>query len=119
MTTLTTEQTRDRFRELAMANREKIKAGDSDAANALADEAYALVQPIIDRGPGNLARLLMPLTDASEKNWVRYQAASLLLHHEGEEHAVPVLEDVRDNTQGMASMGAESVLRSWQKRQKS
>lgn len=115
MTTMTTEQIRDRFRELALEARRQIREGSSEAANAATTEAEALVQPAIEGG--RLFQLLQPLLHESEKDWVRYSAASTLLGNSEPEFSVPVLEDLQANGKGLAAAGAESVLRMWRKKQ--
>lgn len=117
MTTMTTEQRRDRFRELALEARRQIRGGSSDAANAATAEAEALVQPAIESG--HLFQLLQPLLHESENDWVRYSAASILLGNDEPEFSIPLLEDLQANGKGLAAAGAESVLRMWRRKQAS
>lgn len=94
MATATIEQDRNEVRNLLQQAEERVRTDpDAEASNALTRAAVA----IADRWAveGRLAELLSPLLSEPEHRWVRYSAASILLHRGHAGLAVPVLETVR------------------------
>lgn len=101
---------RERLRAEIENAEQQAASHDVDAANTTIEATRKITTPW--ESEGRLTELLRPLIDAREPQPVRYYAASELLQHGDSDHAVPVLEELRDgdgrHRQGTAGRRAEA-----------